>query len=701
MLSRKIFIPFAIFLFRAAFAFPALIKNDAPGAPGVVPTWAPAFKQAVGTAYEKKTAYCPIWFTLAQGIVTEVFYPHVDHTQVGDLQLLVTDGKKFFSEQKKDVLSSVRYSTPGLTTLVSGQDSTGHYRLEQEIITDPHLPVLRIRTTFQPFQKGLRLFVLFKPSMGNIGNQSIGYATPEELLATQSIRNGPQSFAALLSSAQWTATSAGYVGTSDGWQDLSKNFKLTQIWPQAGPGNIALIGELPSTDAPLSFELALGFGQARSEAIQNARAALQFSFTQARELYDQGWESYLEELRNSEPGKKEFFKKSISSQRSAEIIKIHEDKLRRGAIVASLSKPGIPNSARAQDGNGGYHLIWPRDLYHAAMGLLAAGDFKTPVDTLAFFKETQKPDGSWPQNLWTDGSPFWQGLQMDEVAFPILLTSKLSQRKVIELAKSDLEMIRKAAWFIANQGPFTAQDRWEEIGGYIPSTIAAEIAGLQSAATLLADPLLQKIADDWKSHIEDWTLRQNGVYGKNYYLRVSPSGKPNQQEWIDLANGGGPAHAEEILDGGFLELVRLKIRHPKDASILNTLKIYESPELGIAGGFLGQPGITPAFTYRRYNRDAYGPGHVGGFWPLLAGERGHYAVMDGDLLRAQAELDLLEKSPLETGLIPEQAISPFLSKAKLIQSESGLGIACPLVWAHAEAILLHRSIEEAIVFDAP
>jgi glucoamylase len=189
--------------------------------------------------------------------------------------------------------------------------------------------------------------------------------------------------------------------------------------------------------------------------------------------------------------------------------------------------------------------------------------------------------------------------------------------------------------------------------------------------------------------LERWTLAPSGMWGNNYYVRISPNGIPENAEQINIANGGGQALATDIIDGGFLNLVRMGVRAANDPRIITTLNIYDNPTSGISqvdDKFKGM-------TYRRYTRDGYGEAGLGGFWPLLAGERGHYAILAGDMDQARAQLFMVEKSATSTGLIPEQTISA--------SSETGLGVACPLVWAHAEDILLHRSIEEGTVFDAP
>ena len=676
------------------------------GAPGLPHRWAPAMKQAIGTAYEASTASSPVWFTLAQGILTEVFYPSPDQVQVGDLQFLVTDGHGFFSDQKGDCTSQVNYLDEGMTVVVTGQEKMGRYSYEQEIVADSAAPVVRIKTTFHWNQPGLRLFTLFKPAINNTGAQNLASASEDGLFATKNVspnrsgsnvRSSSQVYAALVPSIPFVSVSTGYVGYSDGFQDLSKNFHITVTDRQAGPGNIALTGEVPIGNNPdFTFELALAFGENRSEAQTYAQTSLQVPFESVKADYEGGWHGYLNELETNISDKR-FFSESTFARRSAQIIRMHEDKVEHGAIVASLSNPAVPESDNAMDGSGGYHLVWPRDLYHAAMGLMAAGDIHAPVDVLHYLEKNQKSDGSWSQNFWIDGTPYWRGLQMDEVSFPILLAGQLQSRGLYRLDGSDLDSVKRAASFIISHGPSTQEDRWEEIGGYLPDTIAAEVAALKVATTLTQDSSYASVANQWQSFIERWTLAPQGKWGKNYYMRVSPHGTPENPEPIQIANGGGQADATDILDGGFLNLVRMGIRSAQDPRIVTTLQIYDNPDSGIAAA----ADRTNGLTYRRYSLDSYGEGRVGGYWPLLAGERGHYSVLAGDMDQARAQLYIVEKSAIESGLLPEQTISAPSPDQSDGQSEVGLGVACPLVWAHAEDILLHRSIEEGNVFDSP
>jgi hypothetical protein len=88
--------------------------------------------------------------------------------------------------------------------------------------------------------------------------------------------------------------------------------------------------------------------------------------------------------------------------------------------------PGITpwGFAKGDEDLGGYHLVWPRDLVEAASGLLAAGGGEEAHRVLQYLQVTQEPDGHWAQNMWMDGTPYWNGIQMDETALPILLVDQ-------------------------------------------------------------------------------------------------------------------------------------------------------------------------------------------------------------------------------------------------------------------------------------
>src|SRR5713101_6901551 len=79
-------------------------RRVAPGGPGLPPRWTRGAKDAVGTAYSTASR---VWYTVAAGILTEVFYPTIDTPQIRDLQFLVTDGKTFFHDERRNTRSQI------------------------------------------------------------------------------------------------------------------------------------------------------------------------------------------------------------------------------------------------------------------------------------------------------------------------------------------------------------------------------------------------------------------------------------------------------------------------------------------------------------------------------------------------------------------------------------------------------------------
>src|SRR5579864_3084439 len=110
--------------------------NPAFGHPGIPPAWSPASKDGVGTAYSTSSR---VWFSLARGILTEVYYPTIDRPQVRDAQFLITDGATFFHEERRHLATQVQpLEAETLGYRCTSQDPDGRYQLVKEVISDPH-----------------------------------------------------------------------------------------------------------------------------------------------------------------------------------------------------------------------------------------------------------------------------------------------------------------------------------------------------------------------------------------------------------------------------------------------------------------------------------------------------------------------------------------------------------------------------------
>lgn len=642
--------------------------------------WGYAAKQSIGTSYEPQghPIKSPVWFTVAENSLSEIYYPQVDAPALAELQFYFTDGKSWWTSTKS-MNSKVYFKDQGMATVIESEDVLHQLRLQQTIITDSERSVLRVQIKLLSVPPQLQIYTYIRPAIGRKGSQSeahllsrgvIFYGTkPQDL---------PNTVVGFGSSLKVRKAHVGLVAIDDGLNELKNQFSLISSGQHAGPGHVGYLGQLDlanldSEESPASpriFEIQLSFAQSETEAQLLLKQSQAIPFQQSETQFSQGWKTFLKTLVDPP----QFIKHDHLAQQSVQLIKMHEDKKHRGAIIAAFSIPSIPDLQFAHEDYAGYHLIWPRDLYQAALGLLAVGDLTTANAALDFLESRQLSGGHWPQNFWLNGEAFWTSIQMDEVSFPILLAKKL-EALGRRLSNRDLNMITRAAQYIYDHGPTTLQERWEEVGGYVPSTLAAEIAALSFAGDRLNNANFKKRANEWNQLIELWTLVRESPLGKNYYPRRSSQG--NQQH-LDVAES-------QVLDAGFLELVRLGLRSYQDENIQNTLRMIDSPGLGLSlQGY-----------YRRYTGgDMYGPERRGGFWPLLTGERGEAAIAGGDFLTAQRALGLIKRSATDSGLLPEQIIG-FDNRGKV---EIGLGTACPLVWSHAEYLRLWRGLEDRKIF---
>jgi glucoamylase len=697
------------------------VSNDndllyAPGWPGIAPRWTSSAKTGAGTALN---LHSRVWFTLSHGILNEIYFPRVDQACTRDFGLIVTDGREFFSEEKRHCTFRNLPIEPGVPVYeLNNTCMQGRYRIEKEVLTDPWRNVVLQKIRLVPLQGKLadyHLYALLASHLANMGYGNTGWAGE--------YKGKPMLFAqrdscalALACSAPLLNRSVGFAGTSDGWQDLSQHFQMLWEFDRAENGNIALTAEIDLAACNGEFILALGFGGIWAEAGQQAVSSLLTSYETIRNDYVFHWQNWQRTLKklDQKPREKDLYRAS------AAVLRTHESKNFLGGVIASLSIPWGFN--KGDEDLGGYHLIWPRDLVENAGGLLAAGAHDDALRVLHYLEATQESDGHWPQNMWLDGRPYWSGLQMDETAFPILLVDLLRREtpRCFGESKRWWPMVNKAAAFIVANGPVTQQDRWEEDGGYSPFTLAAEVSALLVAADLaqamgLAQPaeFLREMADTWNDNIERWTYatnsdlaRQVGVEG--YYVRITPADGDGSasplQGFVPIKNrapGSSSAPAIEIVSPDALALVRFGLRAPDDPRMLNTIKVIDE---------LLRAKLPQGPVWYRYNGDGYGEHEdgspfdgtgVGRPWPLLAGERAHYELAAGRAASAEALLGVMENSTGDSRLIPEQVWDAADIPARELFAGKASGSACPLVWAHSEYIKLRRSLLDGQVFDQP
>jgi len=700
------------------------------GHPGATPTWQTARKAGLGTARGDRSR---VWFTLARGIVTEVYYPRVDTADVRDLQCLVSDGRTFVHEEQHDLRHTVRSVEAGIPGYeIVNTDPGGRYRLTKFVIADPDADALVMQVAFQALQAPARDYTLYLLCNPQIKNR--GWNNSARILDV----NGQHVLTAwrddvaltLATSAPVAKASCGFVGWSDGWQDLRQNFQMDWEFDTAVDGNVALTaqivpprpavgrkgaaktarreGRTPRAAEP--FTVVLAFGSTVEEAVNTALATLAKPFAEMEAAYVGGWRAYLQSLQDDGLGTA---RQRRLAHVSAMVLAAHEDKAHPGAHIASLSIPWGEQVTAAE--TGGYHLVWPRDQYHIATARLALGDPDAARRALTYLMATQRPDGSWPQNFWVDGTAHWGGLQLDEVAFPVILAWRL--RQVGALAGVDpWPMIRRAAFFIAKNGPVTPQERWEENAGYSPSTLAVEIGALVCAAEFAAAAgenglagYLTEVADSWATRIESWTFTRCGALlpgHPEYYERIA-SLRPEDVDragtecrvFLPLRNQPDEAQISQccLVDPSFLDLVRYGVRAPDDPHVMATLPVVDA---------LLRTETPCGPVWRRYNGDGFGEhddgspydgAGVGRGWPLLTGERAHYELAAGHQIREY--LRALECFANETGLLPEQVWDAQDIPERGLFRGRATGATTPLAWAHAEYVKLLHSEARGEVYD--
>jgi glucoamylase len=664
-------------------------ERAAPGAPGTIPTWKPGNKEAVGTSTSTESH---VWFTLQGGVLSEVYYPRLDMADVRSLEFAVSDGKTVWLESKDMQHSIEQVDDNALLYRQTSREPAGRFEISKTYATDPTRDTLLVDVKFKGPQE-FALHVLYSPSLKNSGVGDTGY-NQDDVLVTE--KTGMAS--ALLCSNGFQQMTSGFAGASDGYTDLLLHRRLNWSYGRAEKGNLIQAAKLVGAH----FTLALAFGMTPQAAIENARASLQHGFSSASAQYAAGWHAYAQRLRHVNPKYEHEFRLA------AMVLKAHEDKTFKGAMIASMSIPwGF--SVKADTPNvAGYHLVWARDVYEIATGLLAAGDHETAERALSYlFTVQQKPNGSFPQNSWLDGKPFGTALQLDEVSYAIILAWQLGKADADTWRKH----IRPAAEFVVSNGPSTQQERWEELPGYSPSTIAAEIAALVCAVDIArkngaVDDSARyiKIADGWAANIEKTLVTTTGHLGgsaatEGYYIRLSHTTDPNDGYQVDVGNGGGVWDQRDIIDAGFLEFVRLGIRRADDPTIIRSLQLVDSTirvETPYGPGF------------HRNNHDGYGETFfgepwqgegIGRLWPILTGERGEYEIARGR--DASTYLDAMLQFANAGGMIPEQVWDQAEPTPSHFTFGQGTGSATPLAWSMAQFIRLVVCSEQKRIVEQP
>ena len=750
--------------------------QTAPGAPGAPSTWAYAAKTGVGASYEAYVdgAYkdggptgtvSKVWFSIADGVLTETMYGLIHEAQIKQLRFAVqtTTG---LAVEGTDTVAKTEYLhvdaqgrplSPAYK--VTTTDKQGRFVIEKRIFTDPDRQSLFLRVTVRALKGSVTPYLLLEPHMANTGTNDAGAADKTALTA-----NEGDKFLTLKGSKPFVAASAGFIGASDGLTDL-KDGKLDTLYASTGPerGAIMLTGQLPSTDKEVSIDYAIGFGPTAVASAAAADGSLKTGYAKVLAGYNSGWEGWLASLAELPRLRDAAMDGGKLVQASALMLKVQEDRTHAGALIASLSNPW-GDTVDASKPSTGYKAVWPRDFYQCAMALAALGDIQTPLAAFHYLPTVQvgpKTPGNTGVGGWflqkseVDGTPEWVGVQLDQTAMPIMLGWKLWKQGWLpeaELKAYYASMIKPAADFLVDGGkvglgwntativpPFTQQERWEEQGGYSPSTTAAVIAGLvvageiaEASGDTASAGRYRAAADDYSSKVERLMVTTKGSLGDgHYFLRLNSDQDPDNKSPVEERNGQQAVPEDRMLDAGFLELVRYGVRRADDPAIVASLPEIDDETLEdlyrvrYSFTFPGVEGTFPG--WRRYGVDGYGedtrtganygannqmaPGQRGRVWPIFTGERGHYEIArltlhgkpaPGALEPVrQTYVRAMELFANDGLLIPEQVWDGVgADTAHGYVRGEGTDSATPLAWSHAEYIKLLRSVADGVVWDS-
>lgn len=722
----------ALSLFGPASAPTVLAAGGtAPNGPGAASNWTPSNNTILGTAANSTS---DVWFTGYNGIIGEVYYPTADTPNTTDLQFLIGNSAHTWVDEEKAATTSqvALYNNHSLAWTVTNTASSGAYKIQKTIYTDPTRNSLIQDVTFTALSGHLSdylLYALFNPTMHNAGNNNTSTTqvyNSQTMLVTTDSSGGYAS--AMAASIPYVAgmTSSGFVGQNDGWTDLrgSSNcgsatcpdYAMSYTYSSATGGNTAQTGQLDlsnggtintSTATAITFRLVLSFGQTNggTSAATSAESTLAGTLGDTSNMlstYVSQWNTFDNGLAAPPAVGSTIGIQQARQQEyylAVNTLKASQDK-QTNAIVAGLGTPW--GDTNGDSDAGGYHLVWPRDMYEIASALIVAGDSADAKNALLWeFSKQQQSDGHFPQNSYVSGTPYWNGIQLDEQAFPILLAWKLG----VTDNTNYTQHVLPAANYIVEHGPWTGQERWEENGGYSPSTIAAEIAGLLAASSIAstnADTTnanrFQSYADYYQGLVENWTFTTSGTLtGGSYYERIDDNGNPNDGHSLTIGNGGGTYDERNVVDAGFLELVHLGDKAANDPYVTTSLPVIDATI---------KQSVNGNSYWFRYNHDGYGEHSdgsnyngtgIGRLWPIFSAERGLYTVASAG--SADSFLTALTASENGAGMIPEQVWDS--SAPAGFTPGTPTKSMNPLNWAMAQYIALLFSASQGTVADQP
>jgi len=719
--------------------------------PAERPTWTTGEKFGLVTAGDHYGADpSRVWCTLTRGAVTEVRFPRVDLMNLRTLDFLIrsTDGEYTVRTHRED-----RRTEDSLDRRVepieddslrfrhvfeeTGNGRGHEWRLTVEYVADPNHDTLLADVSFEATDGAeYDLFAVADTALSNTGTADRGLRLGERgahhLVARDPtayvgetddpllVDEDGEAYSVAMAMAATTRFDWATVAAagSESLGDLFAEGELPPTQERVDDENVVLVGRLGTGERTVET-LALGFARYAdtAAALGEATGALDRGFATAGNAYDDSWDGFLAEKPVPEPIADD---DALAAQYRTALMSLLavEDKTYHGASIASPSVPwGVAVDADEPKGYG-YNFVWSRDLYQVFTVFEAVGELDVARSQLEYIYEYQQDENGFiPQNTYVNGRTRWGGEQMDNISFPQVMAYQLFERGVdFESAGYDYANVRRSANYVADNGPETAQERWEEESGFSPSSIATEIAGLTCASALAAatdrdaDALVwQAVADNWATAVEDWTATTTGTErhpATPYYVRVSRDGDPDAGYLRTLANDGPTLDERDIIDAGFLELVRLGIKPADDPVIENSIEAVDDTirvDAETAAGFY------------RYNGDGYGerargeqgaPWSVeyagkGRLWPLLTGERGEYELLAETDLGAETCLRAMAEFANSGRMIAEQVWDRDIETDYGWEFGEGTGSATPLAWAMAQYVRLAHGLAAGEPIETP
>ena len=767
------------------------------------PFWTTGEQYGVGTVADHHADdSSDVWFTLTEGALTQLRYPRIDLLNYRSLSFLVADGDGYSARTKNESRRDdplpgdasrqggasdpvdrrvVPTGDPGTLTFrheftprdtgagdggagEDADDGDGHdWELTAEYVADPEADAVLVDVDFTASDE-YDLYVLGRPAVsGAVGDEGAVLDTDTDTPALTASTD-PDGGAVLSPDGEPYPVSTALVA-DPGFEwatceaadaDAAKLLVRGGIRPEAttaASGNLVLAGQLGAGVSEASATLALGFADGDPGAARSvADGALSRGYESARAGYVGSWADFHERVTVPDSVRGEADAADTTDLRAtyrtaAATLKAVEDKTFTGAGVASPSVPWGDGVLAREPRDYGYNFVWSRDLYQSFTAFDAMGTIEEARDATEYLFGTQQDDtGFLPQNTYLDGRTRWGGEQLDNVAFPLVMAGHLAVRH--DLGFDDLAYdyadVRRSADYLVRNGPSTEQERWEEEGGYSPSTIAAEIAGLVSAGALALsagaerDALLYLgVADRWRARLPEWTATETGpLAAEPYYVRIVGDGAPDDDSTRALANGGPTLDEREIADAGFLELVRLGIFPADDELIRTSVGVVDD---AIRVETPNGPG------WYRYVGDGYGEGESGApfpvatetrgrLWPIFTGERAEYELARGTSSDGTASTDTESDGTASTDtesdgtastdtesddLAPEsllRSMAEFGNAGRMLPEQvwdrddptdygwkrgEGTGAATPLSWSMAQFVRLAHGVDAEEPVETP